>query len=501
MRYGCADEYTTMKGMYLPVYLFLASVIAGVAASLASLMTFFVVRRRATYANILMRTARHFAQSISMDEVAASVIEKIKDVLKPKKTIIFLYDPSVSSFVPQARDGARTFAATIARDHILVRYLHKERKPLVKDALIAQRNRERSSARREEQERVIAACAWIDASAILPLTVDRMMTGIVVLGDTRTGRTYARSDMKFLETFAVAAAPALENARLYQESCKFGEQKQQEAVLTAQELARVRTQLNDLDKAKSEFLSIASHQLYTPLTALRGYISMLLEQDFGEVSEQHRPVLDILNKSATRLIDLIKNLLDISRIESGRLELNLDVVDLAELAEELVQDLLPNAMKKRLDLQFIDPIQPVGLVVVDRERMRQVMLNFIDNAIKYTSEGKIRVRASRHKDSVHLSVEDTGKGISREDIPLLFNKFTRVGASSRYNTEGTGLGLYVARQIIKEHRGEVFVESSGEGKGSIFTMVLPAIESPTSLKVGQEASVVIKAEEARKGSM
>ena len=266
---------------------------------------------------------------------------------------------------------------------------------------------------------------------------------------------------------------------------------------TSAELQTANLQLKNLDKAKSEFLSIASHQLYTPLTALRGYISMLKEGDYGAVVDEQKPILDILDKSATRLIELIKNLLDISRIESGRLELNLESTDLVEMAKTLVADLLPNAMNKKLELTFHEPKDPLPHAVVDAQRIRQVMLNFVDNSIKYTPQGKVEVFIVQEGDNIKFSVSDTGNGLETNDIDQLFHKFIRVGGAARFHTEGTGLGLYVAKQIVHEHHGEVFAHSEGLKKGSTFSMEIPIEGSAKSLKVGEKASVVIKAANAQ----
>lgn len=265
--------------------------------------------------------------------------------------------------------------------------------------------------------------------------------------------------------------------------------------VTSAALASANKQLQNVDKAKSEFLSVASHQLYTPLTALRGYVSMMQEGDFGDVPVEQKPILEILDQSALRLITLIKGLLDISRIERGKFELNLQSTDLAAMVRELVRDLLPNAIQKGLQLKFDVAKDVVSNVVVDQERIRQIVLNFIDNSIKYTTEGSIDVSVREKNGKVYFSVKDTGKGISEDDLPKLFHKFSRVGGASRYHTEGTGLGLYVAMQVVEEHKGEVKAESPGEGLGSTFTLILPAEGTPGSLKVGQKREVVIKAAE------
>lgn len=325
-------------------------------------------------------------------------------------------------------------------------------------------------------------------SMMVPLKFGNQMLGLLSLSSSRSFKSSSKYEHESLAGIVGLVSLALYKTKIYEDLQH-----------TSAQLATANTQLHDLDKAKSEFLSIASHQLYTPLTALRGYISMLEEGDYGPIAEEQKPVLDILNKSAVRLIELIKNLLDISRIESGRLELNLESVDLVEVAKELVEDLLPNAINKKLQLQFHDPVGDVPHVVVDSQRIRQVMLNFIDNAIKYTPTGNVDVFVQREGDSILFSVKDTGKGITKEEIELLFNKFTRVGGASRFHTEGTGLGLYVAKQIVREHHGEVNVESEGMGKGSTFSMELPVEGSEKSLKVGEKASVVIKAADASNG--
>lgn len=326
----------------------------------------------------------------------------------------------------------------------------------------------------------------VQHSMMYPLRYSDQTVGLLSLSAARSFQELSAYEKEAVAGIVGLIALALYKAKIYEDLQK-----------TTVALANANKQLQELDKAKSEFLSIASHQLYTPLTALRGYISMLLEGDFGEINDKQKPILDILNTSALRLIDLIKSLLDISRIERGKLELNLVSADLAQMAMELVRDLMPNAANKGLGLEFHQPPTPVPHVVVDQQRVRQVLLNFVDNAIKYTPSGRVDVFVELADKEVVFKVQDTGKGISDEEINLLFNKFTRVGGASRFHTEGTGLGLYVAKQIVKEHHGDVGVTSPGPGKGSTFIVRLPVEGSPNSLKVGQKVNVEIKAAETQ----
>lgn len=322
-------------------------------------------------------------------------------------------------------------------------------------------------------------------SVVLPLRFGEHTLGVLTFSSSRSFKDASRYEDESLSGIIGLISLALYKAKLYEDLQR-----------TSAELMAANTQLKDLDKAKSEFLSIASHQLYTPLTALRGYISMIMEGDYGPISEEQKPILDILNKSALRLIELIKDLLDISRIESGRLELHLESLDIVDVAKSLVADLLPNAINKKLDLQFHEPTETIPHVVVDSQRIRQVMLNFIDNAIKYTTKGSVDVSLGVKNGKVVFSVTDTGRGLKEGEADKLFKKFSRVGGAARFNTDGTGLGLYVAKQIVHEHHGEVSVTSPGQDKGSTFSMELPIEGDAMSLKVGEAATVVIKAADA-----
>lgn len=260
----------------------------------------------------------------------------------------------------------------------------------------------------------------------------------------------------------------------------------------AEDLRAANNRLAEMDKIKSEFLNIASHQLYTPMTAIRGYVSMMSEGEYGKIPKKQQPIIDILMQASDKLITLIRDLLDVSRIEEGRLQLSLESLDLVNMAKELVTELQPNIQKKGLKLTLHKPKTTIPHVVADAQRIRQVLLNIIDNAVKYTEKGSIHVRVARDGDDLVFSVEDTGMGMTQKEVDVLFTKFTRVGGKNKYRTEGSGLGLYVARQIVQEHNGDIWVESSGMGKGSTFFVKLPVESSPESLEAGENVMIEIQ---------
>jgi signal transduction histidine kinase len=455
----------------------------------------FLFQEQANYRAALVSIGRILSGTINIEEVTDTLLNATSQVLHTRKTIIFLRDQDGQYYKPTAASNSVGLNINIALDHPLINHLQRSPGPVVKDEITIMQENTRQNEHVHQLDSVKRAMEWIDAFVVVPFFVDKELSGFMLLGEKLTGEPYSGEDIEFLSALAPQAATTLENARLYKESLEFGKKLQEEVENATKELKFANSQLKQVDKAKSEFLSIASHQLYTPLTAIRGYLSMLIEGDFGKVTKDQKPIVDILMQSTLRLIELIKNLLDISRIESGRFELKLTSVDLAEMADNMVKNLLPNANAKKLKLTFHKAPKSVPHVAADEGRIRQVVLNFIDNAVKYTDQGTVDVYVKQEGDNVVFSVTDTGKGISEEDIRKLFNKFTRVGGSDKYHTEGTGLGLYVAKQIVAEHHGDLDVQSPGTGKGSTFIMRLPAEGSPKSLKLDPNAEFTIKAAE------
>ena len=254
---------------------------------------------------------------------------------------------------------------------------------------------------------------------------------------------------------------------------KLAEELEDKVEERTNELKKANEELKELDVAKSDFISIASHQLRTPLTVIKGYISMMLEENFGELTDLEKESLEKVFQSNERLIRLVENLLNISRIESGRLQFNFAEVDLKKIAVSVIEELSSYAKKKALLLKYKQSVKKLPLIKVDEDKIRQVIMNLVDNSIKYTKKGKVVVEIKLVKKQIHFCVTDSGMGIKQEDIANLFKKFSRCNGTSLIHTEGTGLGLYVARIMIEQHHGKIWAESLGEGKGSKFCFELP----------------------------
>jgi PAS domain S-box-containing protein len=232
------------------------------------------------------------------------------------------------------------------------------------------------------------------------------------------------------------------------------------------------TQERELDRMKTEFVSQVSHELRTPLTAIKGFTEMLLDGDAGDINEEQQEYLNIVKSNVDRLVALINDLLDISRIESGRIKLDLAPVNLPEIITSVVTTMRPLLEGKSQALTS-DIAADLPLAMGDRDRVVQVVTNLVSNAHKYTQAGgQIRVLAQREQDFVRVAVKDNGMGIPDEDIPKLFTRFFRVDSSLTREIGGTGLGLSIVKSIVELQGGSVSVESE-LGSGSTFAFTLP----------------------------
>ena len=245
-----------------------------------------------------------------------------------------------------------------------------------------------------------------------------------------------------------------------------------------------REKIEKLSKAKSEFISIASHQLRTPLTAIKGYISMILEGTYGETSSKVKEPMKKVYISNERLINLVNNLLSISRIESGKMGIEFEKVSIEGLISNIVDMFGIEAKKKKIFLKFKESKKPLPKVLIDEEKITDVISNIINNCIKYTGKGGITVKVQkllprnrfgvkRKSPKLRITISDTGEGITKEELSKMFQSFSRGMAGTKLYTEGAGLGLYVAKKYVEMHKGKIWVESPGKDKGSTFYIELP----------------------------
>ncbi|OGP54944.1 MAG: hypothetical protein A2162_08275 [Deltaproteobacteria bacterium RBG_13_52_11b] len=257
----------------------------------------------------------------------------------------------------------------------------------------------------------------------------------------------------------------------------------------AAQLERVNQELKKLDEMKSEFISLASHELRTPLTSIRSAIQLMLSGKTGKINQTQKKFLSISEVNVNRLTKIVNNLLDLSQIKSGRIEMRCEDMDLAELIDFIVACFRPQAAGKAVDLRS-DIQKGFRTVYADREMVEKIFTNLIGNAIKFTPEhGEVivSVRVSEEENKALISVRDTGVGIQKEHLEGLFKRFHQVEDSSRQCMDGPGLGLALTKGLVEAQEGEIWVESE-LGKGSIFTFTLPISKSKRMTEISDPLS-------------
>jgi signal transduction histidine kinase len=288
---------------------------------------------------------------------------------------------------------------------------------------------------------------------VIPMIARGETVGVFAGDNKPSGRPIGRETVELLQTFSSHGAVAIANARLFQ---------------TIEEKSR---ELELASRHKSEFLANMSHELRTPLNAIIGFSEVLSERMFGELNEKQDEYLKDIHASGKHLLSLINDILDLSKIEAGRMELELSDFDLPMTIDNALMLIRERAARRSIALNTAVDAR-VGQVHADERKIRQVLLNLLSNAIKFTPEGgRIEVGAKPVNGSIEVSVSDTGVGIAREDQEAVFEEFKQVGTADK-KVEGTGLGLALSRKFIELHGGKIWVKSQ-VGDGSTFTFTIP----------------------------
>lgn len=243
----------------------------------------------------------------------------------------------------------------------------------------------------------------------------------------------------------------------------------------AEKLEKANVRLRQVDKLKSEFVSIASHQLRSPITAISGYASLLREGTYGELTSKMKEPIERIEQSARMMATSIEDYLNVSRIESGNMKYNYSDFSLADEAEHISDDLRSEALKRGLILLFRKRLDSHGIVNADQGKVQQIIHNLINNSIKYTQKGTITVYVydDVKAKKMFIDILDTGIGMGPDTLHSIFQKFERGDKANTVNVKGTGLGLFVALKMAEAMKGTIYARSEGEGKGSCFTIELP----------------------------
>ena len=301
-----------------------------------------------------------------------------------------------------------------------------------------------------------------DISASLQLKTKGGTVGYLLLGPKRSGNIYTAQDIELLTLLSRELSVAIQNALSYERIQRFNLTLQEKVNEATKRLRASNARLRRLDEAKDEFVSMASHQLRTPLTTIKGYLSMLLDGDAGKLTKKQREFIELSYIGAERMVHIIVDMLNISRINTGRLVFDRSGADIGGIAREEVQRLRHYASFRKVKLKLVAPSK-TSTLKLDEAKIRQVVINLLENAIHYAPDSTVMVTVEEAKSGVELTVADRGIGVPKQVQKQLFTKFFRADNAQNIRPDGTGLGLYMAKQVIEAQQGRMIYRNTSPG--------------------------------------
>ncbi len=422
---------------------------------------------------VLTELGEKLVKILDISELSNTIAQTLISTMKLDRTVVLFRTNRGRYEILKNIGFKEENGISLVRDNFLTEFLEKTQKPLVFEELSLIQKDLQDSKEKQNIQKLQGNMKSIEANVCLPLFIGKDITGIVILGKKVSGDSYCQEYMGRLTTLANQTSIAFENAKLYDEVQDLSQNLQEKVKEQTKDLQQALDELTRINKAKSEFLSMASHQLRTPLTAIKGYLSMIQEGDYGKTARPMlKPLINML-ASVERLIKLINDLLGISKIELGSMKIDRKPIQIEELLQSCFEEIKPRAEEKKLEFTFQKPKTLLPKIMADELAIRQVMLNLLDNAIRYTEKGSIILAVEQKAGKVLIKVKDTGEGLTLEEKKNLFQSFARGSAGTDLFIEGTGLGLCVAKKYIDLHQGTIRAESPGKGRGSTFFVELP----------------------------
>lgn len=404
-----------------------------------------------------------------------AVLKNVTSIITKSKTSRSLLKSVAHEIKTQLRLNIVEYGAYSQDDTRVVSYTNQgqQRSTNAIEKLIASRSGVLVTLTQDDYETI----GRDDIGVILTLKTKQGLHGYLAVGHKQNGTAFTENDKSLLESVANEVAIATENYIRFEAIEKFNETLQRNVNDATRELRDSNKKLRELDETKDEFISMASHQLRTPLTSVKGYISMLLDGDMGELQPAQRQVLEEAYSSSQRMVYLIGDFLNLSRLKTGKFVIERAPVSLPQIIEQEINQLREAAKIKNITLVYDTP-DNFPVLMLDETKIRQVMMNFIDNAIYYSKPegGNVEISLIKHTHHITFKVVDDGIGVPAEERKKLFTKFYRAENARRARPDGTGVGLFMAKKVIVALGGAILFESK-EDHGSTFGFRLPLDES------------------------
>lgn len=304
----------------------------------------------------------------------------------------------------------------------------------------------------EEKAHTIQTIGEITQAAIYPIITHEEVIGAFIVSRREVTDALKAYTEDLINRLVSMIGIALNNALLYQD------------------IQQANQELKHLDKLKDEFVSLVSHELRTPLTTVKGFLSVVMDETKDTMDEEHKQMLKMAYGSTDRLIKLVNDMLDVSRIESGKLTINQTKLNLTDLVKNCIAELQPVSTKQKITVALDDKSDIAHYVSADPDKTKEVIINLVNNALKFTPQGgSVTLSCKEDQGMIITTVKDTGRGITPEDLTKLFGKFTRLEENANQpKIEGTGLGLYISKAIVEAQGGRIWVTSEGRNMGTTF---------------------------------
>ncbi|MFH0818882.1 MAG: ATP-binding protein [Patescibacteria group bacterium] len=439
-----------------------------------------------SYQEALRRLSSETTKIIELEELADVIIDTLMKSIGLNRAgmiLISQHHPDASAQVYNVSNNIgfdSLSGEALLKNDFLTNYFNNNRKALVYEEITLMLRDENNHEPKQAFHDLRQYLKKIQAEVCLPLFLQKKLLGIIILGNKISNEAYTQEDIELLEALSNQSSVAISNAVLYQQVKdaqekleNFNKSLQKEVNDATLELRSKNKELEGLLKMKSEFLTVASHQLRTPTSIVRGMLSMLSEEEENLTPAQRKEFIDQAYASINRLERIVHEMLSASELEGGPLSVTTESIDLYTITKNSAQLKKSAANKKNLQLTFFEPKQELPRVLGSKHKIEDIVDNLIDNAINYSLAGEIKVMLGTENNYVWLKVIDEGIGLTTEDEKVLFERFKRGEKAVRLYPNGSGLGLFIAKGVLESLGGKIEVISGGKGRGSTFIIYLP----------------------------
>lgn len=421
----------------------------------------------------LNKLGKKLTRILNLEELTDLITSTLVEAMKLNRAVVLLRDKETGEFNIKRNIGFREEnGISLVQDNFLTDWLEKNEKILVYDELALLQKEATKREEKRKLEKLHRNMERIEAKLCLPLLSEGKIIGIIVLGEKNSGDPYTEQDIQLLSNLSNQFSVSLENAKLYSEVEDLSENLEEKVEEQTKQLQEAYEELKAANRVKTEFIAMSSHQLRTPLAAMKGYISMIKEERYGEITEEAKEKLKDVLTSTERLINIVNQLLDISQIELGKMQVETEEEDLNDIVEATFREMKEEGKENGLEMNLKLPSEKIK-ANIDRKKIEEAIINLIDNSIKYTDGGSVEVGLEKNEEEAVIYVKDTGEGLSEKEKEDIFESFTRGESGKKRAGKGAGLGLHMAQKYITLHNGELHVESEGKDKGATFFIRLP----------------------------